>query len=162
MTTSGGQGHLLKSNIMKILFLLMLTGASLGLPKWETNFEAAKKMAREDHKYILLNFSGSDWCGPCIQLHKEVFDTDAFGQLANNALVLYNADFPRSKKNQLPAEIQHLNETLADQYNPLGKFPYTLVLTPEGKIVKSWEGYPQHNSQQFIDQIKEVLNGGAH
>jgi thioredoxin-related protein len=102
----------------------------------------------------LLNFSGSDWCGPCMRLRKEVFNSDAFGQLANRSLVLYNADFPRNKKNQLARELKQSNETLADKYNPMGKFPFTVLLDPEGKLIKSWEGYPQNNSHLFIEQIK--------
>jgi thioredoxin-related protein len=109
-----------------------------------------------------LNFSGSDWCGPCIQLKKEVFASDAFEKLADGSLVLLNADFPRSKKNQLPKETIQRNEVLANQYNPLGKFPYTVLLTAEGKVIQSWEGYPQNNSQLFIDQIKSVCNAHHH
>jgi thioredoxin-related protein len=147
---------------MKLLFVLLMIGFGHPFAEWQPDFETAKKLATENHKYILVNFSGSDWCGPCIRLKKEVFDSDVFGKLADGSLVLYNADFPRSKKNQLSKETVHRNEELANKYNPLGKFPYTLLLTPEGKVIQSWEGYPQNNSRLFIDQIKSVCNADHH
>jgi thioredoxin-related protein len=147
---------------MKLLFVLLMAGFIHPFVEWQTDFETAKKLATENQKYILLNFSGSDWCAPCIRLKKEVFDSDAFGKLADGSLVLYNADFPRSKKNQLPKETIQRNETLASQYNPLGKFPLTVLLTAEGKVIRSWEGYPENNSQLFIDQIKSVCNAYHH
>ena len=106
----------------------------------------------------MLNFSGSDWCGPCIQLHKEVFESNAFKELADQSLVLYKADFPRNKKNRLSKEVQQINEALADRYNPLGKFPYTVILSADGKLIKAWEGYAGNNSTQFIEQLKLVCD----
>ena len=143
---------------MKLLFLLLTTGLGLSFAPWQPDFESAKKLAADNHKNILLNFSGSDWCGPCIQLHKEVFESNAFKDLANQSLVLYKADFPRNKKNQLAKEVQQNNEALADKYNPLGKFPYTVILSPDGKVLKAWEGYPNNNSAQFIEQLKLVCD----
>jgi thioredoxin-related protein len=143
---------------MKILFMMLIAGISLSFPKWQTDFEKAKGLAREEHRVILLNFSGSDWCGPCIHLRKEVFDSEAFQQLADSSLVLMNADFPRSKKNQLSKDVQRQNEILAERYNPLGKFPYTVLLKADGSVIQSWEGYPQNNSQLFISQIKSICN----
>jgi len=146
---------------MKFLVLLLAAGMSLSFVPWQPDFESAQKLAREKNKYILLNFSGSDWCGPCIRLHKEVFDSDEFKGLAEQSLVLYKADFPRNKKNQLSKELQQSNEALADKYNPSGKFPYTVILTADGKVIKAWEGYSNYNSAQFIEQIKSVCNASG-
>src|SRR5450432_465333 len=95
-------------------------------PVWHDNMQEAKQIAQKEHKHILLNFSGSDWCGPCILLRKEILDQPAFLEMADTELVLVNADFPRKKKDQLPEQQQQLNNALADQYNPQGKFPYTI------------------------------------
>ena len=143
---------------MKLLLLLLTTGLGLSFAPWQPDFESAKKLAADNHKNILVNFSGSDWCGPCIRLHKEVFESNEFKELADQSLVLYKADFPRNKKNQLAKEIQQSNEALADKYNPLGKFPYTVILSPDGKVLKAWEGYPNNNSTQFIEQLKLVCD----
>lgn len=142
---------------MKLLFVLLF--ATIGLPpaQWQTDFETAKRTAREQGKYILLNFSGSDWCGPCIRLKKDVFESEQFGQFADSSLVLFNADFPRTKKKQNSKDVQRQNDALAEQYNPLGKFPFTLLLTAEGKVIQSWEGYP-NNSRLFIDRIKSACH----
>ena len=144
---------------MKFLIVLLIAGISGSFTNWQTDFETAKKLAREENRIILLNFSGSDWCGPCIKLRKEVFGSDAFQQLADSSLVLINADFPRGKNNQLSKDLQNQNETLAERYNPLGKFPFSVLLNADGSVIRSWEGYPQNNSQLFISQIKSVCNG---
>ena len=89
---------------------------------------------RKEHKFILLSFSGSDWCGPCIRLHKEVFGSNAFEQLANEKLILVNADFPRYKKNQLSVSQQKINDALAEKYNKKGEFPLTVLLNSLIKV----------------------------
>lgn len=147
---------------MKWILMLWLTITSLSFMEWQTDFETAKKIAKEKDRYILLNFSGSDWCIPCIRLRKEVFDSEEFLKLAESSLVLLNADFPRNKKNQLPKEVQRKNDALADQYNPSGLFPLTLILTSEGKVVRSWEGYPKNNASFFINQVKSVCDAYHH
>ena len=65
---------------------------------WKLNFTEAKVQAESDHKMILLNFSGSDWCGPCIKLKKEVFESSAFQQYASEKLVLVKAVFQDKKR----------------------------------------------------------------
>ena len=130
------------------------------LPEWGTDFSAAQKKAKEENKYILLNFSGSDWCIPCIRMHKEIFDSKEFTDLASEKLVLVKADFPRLKKNKLSKEQTKLNNELADRYNKEGSFPLTLLLDKEGKVIKRWDGYPDLKPAQFVEAIKSSLNGG--
>ena len=70
----------------------MLAGFLLVMASgWETDFDNAKKQAEKEHKLILLNFSGSDWCIPCIRLRKEVFENTTFKTFADSNLVLLNA-----------------------------------------------------------------------
>ena len=138
------------SSLFLGLFLLSITG-------WETDFENAKKKAEKEHKLILLNFSGSDWCIPCIKLTKQVFETPAFQSYADSSLVLINANFPRLKKNQLSKDLQKKNNKLADKYNPKGIFPYTLLLNAEGKVIKSWEGFPNMTAEEFTRQLNDIV-----
>ena len=140
---------------MRFLLSLFLFMFSTPL-QWGNNYEQALLNAQKGHKFILLNFSGSDWCGPCIRLHKEVFTTDAFIQLANDKLVLLNSDFPRYKKNQLTAAQQKINDALADKYNNKGIFPLTVLLNAEGKIIKSWEGFPA-DITDFIEDVQQTI-----
>ena len=125
-------------------------------PEWGHNYNEALAKAQKEHKFILVNFSGSDWCGPCIKLHKEVFVLDNFTSIANDKLVLLNADFPRAKKNQLSPAQQKLNDDLAEKYNEKGAFPLTVLLDQNGKLIKSWEGFPS-SPNDFIVDIQQTI-----
>jgi thioredoxin-related protein len=126
-------------------------------PTWYNDLQAARQMAQKEHKYILLNFSGSDWCGPCILLRKEIFDDPVFSKMADTTLVLVNADFPRLKKNQLATAQQKLNDDMADRYDPKGLFPLTLLLNAEGKVLTQWEGNPGIKPEEFSRQIRTII-----
>ncbi len=138
---------------MKLLFVLLSAWLFTASPVWLTNFETAKTEAATSNKLIILNFSGSDWCGPCIRLRKEIFESDAFTKYAADNLELVNADFPRLKKHELPKEQIKQNDELADKYNPKGRFPYTLLLDAQGKVLKTWDGFPDETAEKFIDEI---------
>lgn len=123
----------------------------------QSRLETARKTAAENKELILLNFSGSDWCIPCIKLHKNIIEAEDFKKLEADHIILYiNADFPRNKKNQLSPELKKENAALADQYNPKGLFPYMLLLNSEGKILKAWEGLPSENALAFSNEIRSV------
>ena len=139
-------------HISKIRLLILLP-AFIVITEWHHNLSEARSIARTEHKYLLLNFSGSDWCGPCIRMKKEFFDVDNFKAMADSELVLVNADFPRSKKNQPSAEQQKINDEMADSYNPKGIFPYTLLLNADGKVLGRWEGLPNESPEDFIREI---------
>lgn len=139
-----------------IISAILMVAFSVGFHA-QSRLETAKKAAAENKELILLNFSGSDWCIPCIKLHKNIIETEDFKKLqADNVILYLNADFPRNKKNQLSAELKKENAALADQYNPKGLFPYTLLLNPEGKILKAWEGLPSENALAFSNEIRSV------
>jgi thioredoxin-related protein len=144
---------------MKLLLLLSVVFFSVQVPGWLTNFEEAKQEAHEKNRLILLNFSGSDWCGPCIRLKNEIFASDAFIEYSNDHLVLVNADFPRSKKNKLSESQVKLNQSLADKFNPDGKFPLTILLDEQAKILKVWDGFPGGDAASFVRQIIPFSNG---
>lgn len=134
--------------------LALLCLVMMSFTDWQTDFKKAKEVAKTEHRLILLNFSGSDWCGPCMRLRNEVFASGDFTKLSGSSLVLLNADFPRSRKNQLSKEAQQQNDWLAEKYNPNGRFPYTLLLDEEGRIIKAWDGFPKDQAK-FIAEIKE-------
>lgn len=144
---------------MRLLLIILFSSFLGSTIKWETDFEKAKQTALSENKFILLNFSGSDWCGPCIRLHKEIFESTVFEKYASESLVLLNADFPRLKKNQLSKEQQKKNDLLADTYNQEGSFPLTLLLNTEGKILKKWDGLPKGSPEEFTKQVKLLVDG---
>jgi thioredoxin-related protein len=123
---------------------------------WLFDFETAKKAAIEQKAPILLSFSGSDWCIPCMRLEKELFADSAFIQYANQSLVLLKADFPSKKKNTLsPEQIQH-NEVLAEQYNPKGTFPLVVILDATGTV----RGYllnPMVSAEKYLEEIRDMV-----
>jgi len=138
-----------------ILFFSLLLPAGI---TWSGDFTAAQKQATQEHKLIMINFSGSDWCGPCIRLRREILESAAFENYATDHLVLVRADFPRQKKNQLNKAQVKLNEALADKYNPNGKFPYTLLVDKNGNVLRAWDGFPDETAEQFVAQITIVAN----
>eukprot|EP01136_Pigoraptor_vietnamica_P011025 Opistho-1_new@49386 len=140
---------------MKIVALLMLFILPI---QWEPSFENAKKTAKEKHELILLNFSGSDWCGPCIVTRRDYLESEVFTKMANDNLVLVNADFPRKKKNIPSADVVKRNEALAERYNKKGDFPLTLLLDSDGKVLKSWNGKPDASPEQWTAEIKAICD----
>ncbi len=143
--------------MIKALIGLLLTGVIAG-PGWHNNLDEARQLARQQNKYILLNFSGSDWCGPCIELRKQILDDPEFLKMADSSLILVNADFPRSKKNQPNAQQQKVNDAMADKYNSQGKFPYTLLLDADGKVLKTWEGLPKEKAADFATEVWSAIH----
>jgi len=143
---------------MKTILFLLFNSFLFSNANWETDFTKAQQSAQSEHKYILVNFSGSDWCGPCIRMHKEIFDNNSFTQYAADHLILVNADFPRLKKHELPKDQQKKNDQLADKYNKDGIFPLTVLLSADGKVLKEWQGLPPVSSEEFTKQVKEVID----
>ncbi len=140
------------------LLILLFFGLVFSPVTWLGDFNAATTEAAKYNKLILINFSGSDWCGPCIRLRKDILETTTFEDYAKDRLLLVRADFPRQKKNQLPAEQVKRNEALADRYNPQGKFPFTLLVDKTGKVLKTWDGFPNETADKFVAEIIPIVN----
>lgn len=140
---------------MKLIALLFVFLLPI---QWEPSFENAKKVAKEKNELILLNFSGSDWCGPCIVLRKEYLESDIFTNYAKDHLVLVNADFPRKKKNLGDSNQIKRNENLAEIYNKNGIFPLTLLLNADGKVLKTWQGKPDASVEKWVQEVEAVCN----
>ncbi|ALJ56644.1 Disulfide bond reductase DsbH precursor [Candidatus Xiphinematobacter sp. Idaho Grape] len=106
--------------------------------EWQTDYRKALKQARTEHKQVLLNFTGSDWCGWCIRLKKEVFDQPEFIRLAEKHLVLVEVDFPQS--GSLPRRVLEQNKKLRRGYC-VEEFPTLVLLDCNGKKLKERTGY---------------------
>ena len=144
----------------KTILLGLLVGATFFNVQAQNTLSKAKAEAKATQKFILLNFSGSDWCIPCIQMEKEIFENTAFQQFSQKSLVWLNADFPRGKKAQPAKEQVAENEALAEKYNAEGIFPLTLLLNGEGKVVKEWQGKPPMTVEQFVQQVQAAMHVG--
>ncbi|MEP6611879.1 MAG: thioredoxin family protein [Mucilaginibacter sp.] len=145
---------------MKSLIMTFIIGL-FSQVTWLGDINQATTEASKTHKLILVNFSGSDWCGPCIRERKEILENSAFEDFASSHLVLVGADFPRQKKNMLSREQTKLNEQLAEKYNPDGKFPYTLLIDEHGKVLKEWDGFPNESPEKFVEQISPFTTSGS-
>jgi thioredoxin-related protein len=138
------------------LFTVLLLGiaslASAG-EGWLTDFEAAQKLAAEKNLPILVDFSGSDWCGWCIKLDNEVFSQPKFKTYATENLVLFLADFPNSKPQS--AEVKKQNSELSEKYGVRG-FPTVLLLKADGAVINR-TGYQAGGAAAYVEHIKKLL-----
>jgi hypothetical protein len=91
-------------------------------------------------------------------MHREIFETGVFEHMADSSLVMVNADFPRMKKDQLPAARQKLNDAMADRYDSKGKFPYTVLMTADGKVLKAWDGFPSTTPDVFAHEVQTIID----
>lgn len=137
----------------KIIALLLLV-SSFGLAQQTETFTQKLEKAKLEHKKIMLYFSGSDWCAPCVKFKKFIVNTPEFQNFATENLIIYNADFPRQSKNKLAKEIEKENDSLAEKYNNKGQFPLILLLDENGNVAKKWEEYPKETIQEFIEKLK--------
>jgi protein disulfide-isomerase len=128
---------------------------------WHTDLGAAQTKAYAENRIVLINFTGSDWCGWCIRLKDEVFSKPEFAKFASDHLVLVEVDFPR-KKPQTPAQKQ-ANKALADKYFVQG-YPTIVLLNSKGDKIGEL-GYMQGGPQTFINAVQELAGlkgkGGA-
>ena len=133
--------------------LLMAGTVVAGDSEWLTDFEQARKQAAEKALPILVNFSGSDWCGWCMKLDQEVFSQSAFKSYAGTNLVLFVADFPRGK--ELPAKVVEQNQALAKKYGVQG-FPTVLLIDKQGKILAR-TGYQPNGAEAYVEHVRQLL-----
>ena len=135
-----------------VLFFICTIGYS---QNWQTNFSTAKTKALASNKNILLVFTGSDWCAPCIKLDKSVWQSDVF-KTYSEKLILVKADFPKKKQNQLTEEMTKQNQDLASIYNPEGVFPLVVVLDKSGKVLGK-ESYKNISPNDYILLIDSFI-----
>jgi len=140
---------------MKFTGIVLLSFLMMSFTNWETSFEKAKSIASKDHKFILLNFSGSDWCGPCMKLDKNIWQSDAFKIESKKHWILVKADFPKKKANQLSPELTESNNKLAEKYNQDGNFPLVVLLDKNGKVL-GITAYKDVDAEQYIESLFEL------
>lgn len=129
-----------------------LLAQSAAAANWLTELKAAQDQARTENKLILVNFTGSDWCGWCIKLKNEVFTKPEFDAFASDNLVLLEIDFPRQKP--MPAATRKANGALADKYKVNG-YPTLHVLDADGKSLGHL-GYLPGGAKAFVAKVKSI------
>jgi len=136
-----------------LLTLALLSTSILGLrADWTTDYKAALDQAKSQQKLVLLDFTGSDWCGYCKLLDKEVFTEQSFKDFADKNYIEVTVDFPQEK--QLPDDLQKQNNDLKDKFNIEG-FPTLIVLSADGKELGRQTGYdPGSGPDAVIAKLK--------
>ncbi len=119
---------------------------------WEANLRRAIARSRKEHKPILLNFSGSDWCGWCMKLEEDVFATHEFKSFAREKLVCVLVDTPHRSK--LPEEIAKRNEKLKKKYQIKG-FPTILLIDGKGNEIAR-TGYKPGGAPKYVRHLREI------
>jgi thioredoxin-related protein len=114
---------------------------------WLTNLDEAKALAAESNRLVLMNFTGSDWCPPCMQLKRDILATPEFAVYAADKLVLLELDFPR--RTALPEQLQRQNRQLSIDFSVDG-FPTLVLLDPQGKELTRSVGYMRGGPKQFV------------
>lgn len=144
---------------MKRLFLgLLLAISSVSFAQnWTNSLDEAKATAAKENKKIILVFSGSDWCAPCIKLDKNIWQSEEFKTEATGNWVLLRADFPKKKEHALPAEQQKQNDALAEKYNREGNFPLVVVLDQNGKVLGK-TGFKNFTPSEYIAHLHSFEN----
>ena len=124
---------------------------------WGTDYAAALALAKKEQKAVLADFTGSDWCGWCVRLKAEVFDTPEFEKWAAQNVVLLELDYPQRK--QLPDGLMKQNDELARKYGIQG-YPTILFFDAAGKAIGRMGYEPggpaswTRNAQRIVDAIK--------
>jgi uncharacterized protein YyaL (SSP411 family) len=120
---------------------------------WLTSVPDAKAQAKKENKLVLLDFTGSDWCGWCKKLDAETFSKPAFADYAKKNLVLVEVDFPHAKA--LSADLKAANKALKEKYEVTG-FPTLVVMKPDGTVVWKQVGYLQGGPSAMIAKLDEA------
>jgi thioredoxin-related protein len=139
---------------MKVILILLFSlciNTSFS-QNWQSTFEEAQALAVKENKNIVLVFSGSDWCAPCMKLEKTVWMSEAFQKEADKSWVTYKADFPKKKANQLAPALTEQNKKLAEKYNSGGSFPLVVLLDKNGKVL-GMTGFKNVSAEEYVKII---------
>jgi protein disulfide-isomerase len=131
-------------------FAALLVASAVHAAEWTEDYAAAAARAKKEHKMLLLDFTGSDWCSWCHRTDKEVFETQKFKDFAEQNLILVKLDFPKSRP--LSDEVKAQNAKLQEKYGVEG-YPTLIVLSPSEKVVFKQNGYKEGGPDAFIGQF---------
>jgi protein disulfide-isomerase len=132
--------------------LTLISTTASAESSWVTDYKKAQEDAKAGKKLMLLEFTGSDWCGWCMKLDKEVFSTPEFQNYASRNLILVKVDFPR-RRPQTEA-LKKQNQQLAQKYDIQG-FPTIIVLNGQGEKLGEL-GYMEGGPSPFLAKLETL------
>ena len=122
---------------------------------WLTDLPKAQAQAKSEHKIVLLDFTGSDWCPECKLLREHVFEMNEFQDYAAKNLVLVQVDFPDKKPQG--KDLKKANEALKDKFKVVG-FSTLVVLNEDGQEIGRPSG-DESNPKAFIGEVEKLKVG---
>ena len=138
-----------------VIAAVLLGGAMISFAGlWTDDFDKALTQAKESGKYVLVDFSGSDWCGWCKKLDKEVFSKKEFKNYAETNLVCVLIDFPRNKPQS--NKEKEANNALMEKYGVQG-FPTILLLSPQGEVAAT-TGYEPGGAESYVKHLQGLID----
>ncbi len=137
--------------VAALVFGVLARSARADEDMWQTDFKAAQAKAKAEKKYMLVDFTGSDWCGWCIKLHHEVFDKEPFKAAAPKQYVLVELDYPQQKKQS--DELKKQNKELAETYKIEG-YPSVLLMDAEGQVIAR-TGYRPGGPDDYLKHLAD-------
>ena len=146
----------MKIALLSSIILLTSLGFTNAPPienEWVTDYEEAFIIAKRENKHVLINFTGSDWCGWCKRLNREVFSQAAFQEYAKENLVLLKLDFPR--RTPQPQEVKMKNQGYARTFAVRG-FPTIIIAAANQKVVLR-TGYKKGGPDSYVKHIKRAI-----
>ena len=140
-------------NFLLALLALLATSCPVVAADWQTDYAKALETAKAKNKHVLLDFTGSDWCGPCIEFNNRALSRPEFLTYADKNLVLVEIDYPRRKKQS--AEVVKQNERLATEFGIGEKgYPTIVLLDSTGKVMAEFSGYSGEGPADLIGWIE--------
>lgn len=137
--------------------LILLVNPSLFAQNMQYDFQSALDIAKENKQHVLMVFSGSDWCKPCIQLRTNILESQEFVNFGVEHLVLLELDFPYKKKNKLSKDQEKHNAELAERYNKEGTFPKLILFDGDAKLLQNISIDPKLKPTEFIEVIQSII-----
>lgn len=133
---------------------------SQSVPKgWDEDFAACSERAQKEGKLLLLAFSGSDWCGWCVKMEKEIYSNRKFISEAKKRFILLMIDSPKNK-NILSGLAKKQNPELVKKYGIRG-YPTTVITRPSGEVVKHLGGYQRGGVDAFLASLNAVADSAG-
>ena len=140
----------MKAILTTLALFLTATFATAANEDWSTDLEAAFAKAKKEKKSVLVEFTGSDWCPPCIQMRKNVFSKKEFTSAASKDFILVELDFPRKDK-----ALKAKNTPYAEKYKIEG-FPTVILFDSKGKEYNRFFASQYPSTDKFLAHLKTV------
>ncbi len=136
-----------------LMVFVATTAFAASSVNWKTDYQQAVQQAKSESKPILLYFTGSDWCGWCKKLDKEVFHTSDFANRMGDKMIFVDVDFPMASTQS--QQVKSQNEKLKNKYSIKG-FP-TVVILDQNENVMGQTGYKPGGPQAYANHLSQII-----